>query len=492
MLRAAPGDGPFADFVVPRLSLTSPSDETTVERLWPLVDSTENLLPSRLELAADWTLTAQGWAGLGVKLNQITLQKLAEEVRPKEPLLDQLQVQGDKREWLARFIDVVGECWKTRGAHDESILENLLPDQSGRLKSPEDLKQDGGVSGELRDICGGMGLDVRASLLDAELLAWGQRLHLTHLAATLNTAVDTTSSESDVIEEGLEFLDDELPEDYEYEPSDEVYLYGSIRLLDYLFRSQANAAEVVAKKMPFVTSDDSVVRWSRDRMLMAPVRSWHRSAQPFAKTYPGDRVLADAYSGVDDRNVPNVAAALAAWGIVYADPIAANTPAELKDRRLAALVEDESQAVGVVVSGCQFSQIALLQPELINRCRAGVDEARALLGLVLCHVAPDDPCWKETRTVTGRKAGKEVSIEVCGALWLADLTFQAWVPVPDAEGKLNQMTASAPTLQGLLNSSWLEHNAAAIAASQRLVRVRRTGASSARDCSRCGSTPGTA
>src|SRR5439155_10367964 len=97
MLRAAPRDGPFADFVVPCLSLNSPSDETTVERLWPLVDSSDNLLPSRLEVAADWTLTAQGWAGLGVKLNQITLEKLAEEVRPKEALLDHVQVQGDKR-----------------------------------------------------------------------------------------------------------------------------------------------------------------------------------------------------------------------------------------------------------------------------------------------------------------------------------------------------------------------------------------------------------
>ena len=48
--------------------------------------------------------------------------------------------------------------------------------------------------------------------------------------------------------------------------------------------------------------------------------------------------------------------------------------------------------------------------------------------------------------------------------WLADLTFQAWVPVPDpdAKGKLNQMTASAPTLQDLLDPSWLEHNEAAI------------------------------
>ena len=135
------------------------------------------------------------------------------------------------------------------------------------------------------------------------------------------------------------------------------------------------AADIVAKRVPSVTSDGSIVRWSRDRMLMAPVKTWHPSAQPFSKTYPEDRVLADAYSGVADRNVPNVTAALATCGIVYADPIAVNTPSELKDRRLAAIVEDEAQANGVVVSGCQFSQIALLQPELINRCRVGMNEA---------------------------------------------------------------------------------------------------------------------
>ena len=181
--------------------------KTTVERLWPLVATTDNLLPSRFEIAADWTLTVQGWAGLGVKLNQITLQKLAEEVRPEELLLENLEVQGDKREWLAKFVNLVGECWNTRGSHDQSILKGLLPDQSGHLKSPENLKQDGGVSQELKDICGSMGLDVRSSLLDVELLAWGQRLRLTNLATALNAAVGTTTSESDIVEECLKFLD---------------------------------------------------------------------------------------------------------------------------------------------------------------------------------------------------------------------------------------------------------------------------------------------
>src|SRR5205814_7302332 len=140
------------------------------------------------------------------------------------------------------------------------------------------------------------------------------------------------------------------------------------------------------------------------------------------------------------------------------DPSSQNTPAELKDRRLLAIAEDKSQVEGVIVSGTQFSQIALLQPELINRCRTGRYEARALLGLILCHAAPNDPSWSEVRMVTGRKAGTVAPIAVRGALWLADLTFQPWVPVEDADGKLSQMTASVASLQSLLEASWLEHN----------------------------------
>jgi hypothetical protein len=278
----------------------------------------------------------------------------------------------------------------------------------------------------------------------------------------LNKAVTRTASEPEIVEECVEFLNEKLAGNAEYEATDDAYVCGSIRLLDYVFRSQGKAGETVAKRIPFVVSDNDIVRWSRDRMLMAPVSKWHASAQPFSLAYPPDRVLAGQYAGVTDRDVPDVTGALAAWGIVFRDPIASNKPAELKDRRLAAIAEDNELVRGMVVSGCQFSQIALLQPELINRCRSGIDEARALLGLILCHVAPNDPCWKESRTVVGRKAGTDIPVTVRGALWLADLSFQAWVPVPDDEGNLNQMTASASTLQNLLEPSWLEHNDAAI------------------------------
>ena len=115
-----------------------------------------------------------------------------------------------------------------------------------------------------------------------------------------------------------------------------------------------------------------------------------------------------------------------------------------------------------MVSNQRFSQIALLQPDVLNRCQERIDEARSLLGLVLCHVAPHDAEWQQERVVKGRRSRQDVELPVCGALWLADLKFRSWVPVPGDDGKLVKMRADAKTLGDLLDPAWLENNDAAI------------------------------
>jgi hypothetical protein len=77
-------------------------------------------------------------------------------------------------------------------------------------------------------------------------------------------------------------------------------------------------------------------------------------------------------------------------------------------------------------------------------------------------VAPHDAQWQEERVVKGRKLRQDVELPVCGALWLADLKFRSWVPVPGDDGKLVKMRADAKTLGDLLDPAWLENNDAAI------------------------------
>ena len=172
--------------------------------------------------------------------------------------------------------------------------------------------------------------------------------------------------------------------------------------------------------------------------------------------YPQNRVLHDLYAGSEAEDLPSVAAALAAWKIALTDPITDEAPRELTERRLAELSGND--ATGIVVRGEQLSQIALLSPEVLNRCSENIDHARELLGLVLCDVAQRDPAWKQRRTVRGIRSNEEVQVVIRGALWLADLKVRAWLPQPGEDGKLQKVVANAGTLKGLLNPAWMQNN----------------------------------
>jgi hypothetical protein len=308
-LPAITPDGFYADFVVPRLLPESKTDETTVERLWPLVSTCTELMPPRKELALQWTEIAEGWHSLGLDLSRITLKGLAEWVRDEATELDNLHIEGDKTEWLARFLDIVGECWGKRNGVELSVLANLMPDQNGRLCSPQALNRDVGVSNALKDICKAIRHDVRGKLLLSEIEEMAARENLQNLPAALKQAIATSLSEAQVIDEAVNHLDEALPEDEECEKKSADLQHGTVLLLDYLWKSQGKSAAAVAK---------------------------------------------------------------------------------------------------------------------------------------------------------GRQSRQEVELPVCGALWLADLKFRSWVPVPGDDGKPVKMRADAKTLAHLLDPAWLDNNGPAI------------------------------
>ena len=235
---------------------------------------------------------------------------------------------------------------------------------------------------------------------------------------------------------------------------------ATARILAHLWETKEGAAESVARRLPLLTSSHRSVRWSQDRLLMAPVGAWRESAQPFERAYPPDRVLSELYTGSSEEGVPDVTVPLVHWGMAYADPIIEST-VDLREPRLGKLSATDNTEGLVVPQQC-MSQIALLTREVLNRCQENSDDARALLGLVLCYVARHDPAWKEQRVVKGRRTGEEVEISISGALWLADLKVRAWVPVPGEDDKPQKMVANAATLTGLLDPTWLRDNDDAI------------------------------
>jgi hypothetical protein len=295
LLPATSPGGPCAHFVIPRLLPTSTADETTVERLWPLVEACTELMPPRKELALDWTGIASGWHSLGLDISRITVSSLAKKIRGNAGKLDALNLKDSKTEWLAKFLDIVGECWTKRSGVELSVLTDLMPDQNRDLRPPSALHRDVGVTDALKDICRLIGHDVRGKLLlsDVEEMAAGKNLQ--YLPVALKQAFPKSLSEDQVVEEAVKHLDNGLPEDDKCDQTTESLQRGAVLLLDHLWKSRGKNAAAAAEKVPLLTSNGHAVRWSHNRMMMAPMRSWHKAAQPFAAAYPPDRVLADFF-----------------------------------------------------------------------------------------------------------------------------------------------------------------------------------------------------
>jgi hypothetical protein len=451
----------FADFVIPRFSPASPENETTIERMWPLLDAANDLAPPSQELAADWTEIAEGWHTLGLKLGRVTLTELIGYVTEDVAAIAELRVTGEAYDWLASFLDVVGECWQRRGSADASILSKALPNQERQLSTLSSLSRDRNIPERLKDISLEVGLNLRSRLLSNELETAAEKLRLLNVSKVLEQSVFTSISEEDAAKDIVRHLSDEFPEDEDYETEKQNLRNASVLFLDYLWGRLGAAGRTVARQMPLMSSGARAVRWSPDRMMMAPVANWHPSARPFASAYPPNRVLADIYKGHPDEGIPDVTFSLVEWGIAIADPITTTTQAELRDNRLKAISLSDDDLGGVVVADETFSQLALVQ-DVLNRCRENRDHASALLGLTLCHFAPHDPAWQETRVVTGRRARDDVEVSIRGALWLADLRYRAWVPVLDEDGGTQHMLADVANIKELLVPAWLEQNESAI------------------------------
>jgi hypothetical protein len=352
-LPAISPDGPYADFVIPRLLPNSTADETTVDRLWPLVATCTELNPPQKELAVAWTEIAEGWHGLGLDVERITVSSLADWIRGGAEGLDKVRIEGDKAEWLAKFLDIVGECWSKRTGVELSVLADLMPDQNRHLRSPDALHRDVGVSNALKDICKAIGHDVRGKLLLSEIEEMAAEENLQYLPTALKQAFPTSLSEAQVIEEAVKHLDECLPEDEECDEESADLQHGTALLLHYLWTSQGRTAAPIAKKVPLITSNELAVWWSHDRMMMAPVSNWHAAASPFVDAYPPQRVLADFFAGDADEELPDIIPALVEFGIAIADPITTDTPAELRGSRLNAISPVETE--GMVVSNERFS-----------------------------------------------------------------------------------------------------------------------------------------
>lgn len=440
-----------ADFVLPRYSRTVAKDEIAEERVWDLSVKTTILRPPVRELLSEWNELTDGWESLGISVRRMGLKEIAEKMRENAKRIDELPVDGDPQAWLADYMDVLGEL---PAGHDcNELLEGLLPNQDGELCSAAALKRDDAIPNELKDIAELIGLGVRKRLFDAPLAGLGMRDGYRFIQAFIAKSLPGKLAEDDVLHECIDRLSRELPDGQK--PADHVseLIEGSVRLLAYIWATHGEEGADLARRCPLLTRDKSIAHYS-PKKIMAPVSAWHQEAQSFAEIYAPSRVLADVYH---DRSTEecDVVGALVAWGIAFPDPII-KQKSEVDEQLLRALVLGDTDTQGLTVRD-EFSQVALLSTEVIQRCEDHLDRATLLLGFVLKYLAPNDPAWRRRRRVVAKRGTEEVTLEIREALWVAELKRRAWVPMETEEG--NQKVMPSPASLGpLLRDEWLVSN----------------------------------
>jgi hypothetical protein len=261
--------GWFADFVDAR------ADGTTMNRLRPLVDDAENLYPPVAALADAWATIAQGWRDLGVQVNLVGLTALAESVRGDAEHVDELRVRCDRREWVARFLDVVGECWAGRGAN-LNMVDRMIPNQCGALIPRKDLKRDESIPDSLKEIADALGCGVRSRLVHLAILEVARDQSLRHVESVVQAAVSAIMTEDDVLDECVRLLEKRFPKGDRLSDSNRALVLGSIRLLDYLAQ-KGDGAESLAARVPLLSRDEAFARTTAQRKMMSPVETVGRT-----------------------------------------------------------------------------------------------------------------------------------------------------------------------------------------------------------------------
>jgi hypothetical protein len=468
LLPAVTDDGAWADFPLARLSDHSEHDDVSFSKVYKLMEGDERFDPPNYDVAEAWTSIAKGWADLGVQITFRTVHDILEEVRSGATVSSELKLRVDPIDWILQAAELVGEAWTNRGAGNADVLDGLIPNQQGALCEASALRLDSGISDGLKDIALRAGRDIRAELLDQRVSAAADTNQF--VQKTLDEILGGSMNEEDVIVECLSAFRDALPADSETGDEDANVIGASLDFLGYLWdRAGKQVAEAeaddedeqtnftdTARECPFVARDGTCVYWSPKKVFIAPPPVWSESARPFVRVYPPGRVLADVYA-----TAPVVLEALKNWGIAFLDPLIEVDTTELTGKRLVALAGDP-HVDGVTVRDQRLSQIALLQPEVLEHCQEDPEDAAALLGLVLTDIARRDDGWLTRRTVTGRHSQQETDFEIFESLWLADLLSKAWVPWDTGEGVTKVIPQEAALLP-LLRPEWLRDNPQAAA-----------------------------
>ena len=395
-LPALSNDGESACLLVPAADATRqfPID---YEGLYDLASRVTDVhLPHRT-VARDWETIAGRWFDIGLPVRRMGLRELVDWVRKNSRTVSDLPIDGDPFEWLSDLLLLVADL--PEDINKRPFLNGMLPDQKSELRGAADLRFDGGISDEVKDIAAAVGIDVKANLLHTRivevLVSPGYELARTLAEETLGQIYP----ESEAVEAVLDRLDERLMDDSSPSTADgPTALNASARLVAFLALKDEN--NVMLRRCPLLTAEDKVVRLANNLQILAPVSHWNDSAKPYKDLYTPNRILSDIYT--DDNELSTALKLLIERALALPGPLFRGRRPSPVDGPLLNEIAPDCPEGRFTFRSHEFGQIAFLGNQVVPRCGNHRELAELLLDFVVNVAAREDPGWNNTSLVTPR------------------------------------------------------------------------------------------
>ena len=421
-------------------------------------------------VAREWEAIAGRWADIGLTVNRLGLRELVEWVKTGCRKISDLPIAGDPFVWLADLLLIVSDL--PEEMNKRTFLNGMVPDQHSELRTVSDLRFDGGISEDVKEIADTIGLDLRSKLLHGRLV---EILGSPGYESAKTLAEETLGQpypESEAVEAVLDRLEERLPEDSPISSANGPSpLHTSARLIAFLAPEEENVG--LLRRCPLLTAEDKIVRLANNLQILAPVSHWNDSARPYRDLYSQNRVLSDRYT--DDAELNAALAFLIERFLAVPGPFFKGRRSSPVEGPLLKEISPDCPVERFTYRSHDFGQIAFLANELVPRCGNDQELAELLLGFVVNVAAKEDPEWHNTwRTTFRPRDGEEVQFQTYNSIWPFELKVRSWLPILDDEGKIvGQVPANEANLRPLLGDEWLQDNPPGIDLLHRAFGFRR-------------------
>jgi hypothetical protein len=454
-------DSPLnVNFPIPKLEYSVESDDLRTENIeisdvWNLAADLYNV--PDYDKADEWQITIRHWNKIcdGNTVDElIDLTRLADDLRESKNITsftNQHFPQNLQRskEWICEFFKLLNKyVISCQGRLPSNFLDNLIPSQSGVLKSPVDLKKDNGVPEALKNIAQRSNWQIRMDLLDSYFL-------VPLLEKSIQGSLNTKEVVERLLNRVMIWRDGERPDTH--------IIQGAIDLLVWMALDSGDWKSYTLKT-PVISSDGVVKRLGGlNPVLLSPVSTWEQNAHLYKDIFDfeNSHLLSNFYfNNLKQDQINKLVSQLTSWGIIYPNVIYSILEIELDTKELIAILDNPQNGHGLkgrhrikpLDLTKPFKNFPFLVPDIIGALGQDQDKARNFVKFLFEFVIKK-PVMKEV-IETSCSCGQRH--KVYPALWLTYLKTRKWVPCKNEDdGELEASGISNKTFRELVNNKLL-------------------------------------